>query len=641
MARFGGIPVDEERKPRFGGVPAKPKPEPDGPSLTQDLAGLAMQVNPAVWLANGMPNATGLAAQFQQGTSFGWADELNALKDSVGGQNIGNLVSGQSPYETSLSAQSREREQYERSNPVRANLAELTGAMLGPAKLGAVKAGQGMVRGGLKLAGVGATAGALSGAGTADPGNRSEGALGSAIMGGLLGPIAGGAMKVGGDAFKLIRNALSPKPQAADEALLAALGRDGMTPADLAKLAGDAPKGVPTSLADAGGQNAKSLLSGMAVQPGQAQRVVVDTLESRLADQGQRVREAVSKSAGPRKYAVDLVQEVKGARWAKAAPLYDEAFKAGRVGGERVAAILKDHDVSGAYATAQKIAARENIALQPLDAPDLRTLDYVKRALDGTIDQGFRSGNTANAASLKKLRNELVGLMDEQSPAYKAARRVYSGDSEVLEAIEQGQKALNMGDGALKMTLRGFKSDAEKEAFRKAALDALSDRLNSKEGASLLSELLSSEKKRRNLKLIVGEENYPKLTAQLLAEKNIRDTGARVNPRVGSATAMREGDAGSLSEGGAGALQAAATGNAWGLALHGLRALKLRGSGLNDDARGRLASNLMTDDRAAQQAYIKQLEKAAREQAARQLRDRRRMMGAGAAAGAVPGLLGE
>ncbi len=618
-------------------MPPKKKPRERG--WGEELAGLAMLANPLTAAVS--PDATGLAAQFQQGATLGWADELNAAKAALTQrQGVGNLVSGQSPYEASLAAQAKEREQYQQQYPGRAGTAELAGGLLGAGKLGAgVKAGRGFLAALPRLAGVGAGTGAIAGAGTATPGERAQGGLAGGAIGALLGPAFAGGGKLAGEAFRLGRNALFPRAGAADDAVLAAMGRDAQTPAELAQALRTAPAGVPLSVADVAKQNVQGTLSGAATVPGKAQRIVVDQMESRLADQGTRVREAVSTAAGPRKYAVDLAQEIKNGRWQKAAPLYQEAFKAGRVRSVRVGEILKDPDVAGAYATAQKIAQREGVSLAPLENPDLRTLDYVKRSLDGTITAGFRSENPANAASLKKLRNELVTIMDAHSPAYKAARKVYAGDSEVLDAIEQGGKALNMSEGQLNMALRtmGF---AEKEAFRKAALDSLSDKLNTKEGASLLSELLGSEKKRRTLKLIVGEKNYPALSERLMAERTIRETGRRINPTVGSQTAIRHGDVGALPET-AQAIGNLASGNLAATTLQALRALQMRGSGLSDEARGRMAQDLMNPDRAAQTAYLQRLQRVAVENARKQEEARRRLMRNSGIGGALPGLLGE
>lgn len=642
MPRFGGVPLEEPRKPRFGGVPVQVEivepSQPPSRSWDRELLSAAGAIIPGYNMI--APPSDGMMGQFQQGLTMGWGDELNALKAGAGAM----LPGGQSPadaYNATMQAQQAERALYEKSNPARAMVGEVAGGLAGAGKLGgAVKMGKSFIQAAPRLIGAGAAAGAVSGAGSADPGERTDGAVSGGLIGAAAGPLLMGGVRVAKDASKLVRNALSPSPGAADEAVVGALQRDGRSTKDILAALRDAPEGVPVSAADVSSPGVQSLLSGAAVTPGKAQQVVTETLESRLGEQGQRVRDAVGKAAGPRQYAVNLIEEVKASRWAKAAPLYQEAFKAGRVQSERVAEILKDPDVASAYAVAQKIAKREGVELAPIDAPDLRTLDYLKRGLDGKISAEFGSGgNPANAASLKKLRTEMVDIMDAQSPAYKAARRAYSSDSEVLEAVELGQKALNMGDGQLSVTLKGLKSGAEKEAFRKAALDSLTDRLNSKEGAGLLNDLMKSEKARRNLKLIVGnEKEYAALSKRLIAEQQIRNTGARVNPKVGSQTAMRQGDAGALPET-MSMTQNLANKNWWALGMQGLNALKMRGQGLNDAAKGNMAEGLMTADKAQQAAYLKRLMEA--EQRAAKAKSRKGFLGATTAGGNLAGLLAE
>lgn len=649
MPRFGGVPIEEERKPRFRGIPVElvASQRPKAMPLGAELMSLASQANPLLGLM--APPAQGSTAQFQQGLTMGWGDELNAVKAGWGAM----LPGGQSPgeaYDAAMAQQQGEREIYDKSNPGMAFTAELAGGVMGAGKIGSgIKAGKTAAQMLPRMVATGGAAGALAGAGSANPDERGAGAITGGLIGAAAGPLLQGGVRVGKDAWKLISNAASPSVGAADEAVVGAMSRDGQSLDQLRKALLEAPAGVPVSVADNASPGVQSLLSGAAVTPGKAQQVVRDTFDARLGEQGDRVRDAVAKSAGPREYAVTLAEEIKAIRWEKAKPLYEEAFASGPVNNSRVLEILKDPDVSRAFGTAQKIAAREGIELAPMyrmgkdkltvdRVPDVRTLDYVKRALDGEIDSGFRSGNTANAASLKKLRNEMVDLIDKASPAYKTARSVYSSASEVMEAIEQGQRALNMGDGQLAAALKSFKSAAEQEAFRKAALDTLSDKLNTSEGAKTINDLIGSEKARRNLRLIVGEDAYPALQKRLLAEQQIRKTGARVNPSVGPQTAMRQGDAGALPET-MSLWQNLANKNFFAAAAQGVNALKQRGQGLTDEARGKMAGDLLTDDKAAQAAYLDRLAAAQKRMDA--ARRKKGFLGASAAGGTLAGLLSD
>ncbi|TXH53728.1 MAG: hypothetical protein E6Q97_12530, partial [Desulfurellales bacterium] len=211
--------------------------------VLENLGSIAQVMNPAAGLINMVTGqrAQGAGAALQQGVTMGWADELQAAQDAaraaVLGQRRGvsDLVAGRgSAYDESMAEQQREREAFRQSNPMTAGAAELAGGILGAGKIGSgVAAGRALMQSIPRLAGIGAASGAVSGAGTANPGDRASGAASGALIGGLAGPAVAGGVAAGSAIGRALRNALGLNPNAADEVVIAALGRDETTPAML------------------------------------------------------------------------------------------------------------------------------------------------------------------------------------------------------------------------------------------------------------------------------------------------------------------------------------------------------------------------------------------------------------------------
>lgn len=133
-----------------------------------------------------------------QGATFGLADEIIA--------RVGSL-SPDLTYQDIMAAAKEDLEKARQDQPLATIAGELGGGLTTGIASGLTKAGStlasslgrgGIVARGAKGAGVGAASGALYGAGTADQGQRLEGAKSGAILGGTIGgavPAVGSAVK--------------------------------------------------------------------------------------------------------------------------------------------------------------------------------------------------------------------------------------------------------------------------------------------------------------------------------------------------------------------------------------------------------------------------------------------------------------
>lgn len=72
-----------------------------------------------------------------------------------------------------------------------------------------------------------------------------------------------------------------------------------------------------------------------------------------------------------------------------------------------------------------------------------RGMLYAKGYLDDQINRALQLGENAKARPLMQVRNELVGLMDQASPEYAAARARFQAESAPIDAQEALQKRLN------------------------------------------------------------------------------------------------------------------------------------------------------------------------------------------------------
>lgn len=117
---------------------------------------------------------------------------------------------------------------------------------------------------------------------------------------------------------------------------------------------------------------------------------------------------------------------------------------------------------------------------------NLRTLDYVKRALDDQIGGSLRGGANDEARILTGLKKNLVSALENadttavkdesgnivQHGLYKQARDAFAGPSALNDAMETGQTFRSMRPEQIEATLKDY-GPSEREFFRLGAADAM------------------------------------------------------------------------------------------------------------------------------------------------------------------------
>ena len=490
-----------------------------------------------------------------QGFSFGWSDEAEAFVKSLAGKGT---------YEQNLAAIQGAQQEYEMTAPLVENVGT---KLLGSAPLmlmgglGGVKALQTLpqlarmripapVVAGTSAAASGAISGGVTGAGEAAPGERIEGAKQQAVTGAVLGPVGNVATnvvsKVAEPFIRPVKSALGRDvsqdfAERADVKLLQALQRDGVdlqeAQARLAMIRQNNYK--PETIIELGGENTRRLADIVAQYPG-ASQVARSLSEERIGGAPQRITQDFRQALQVNADAFDLADDLIRTRTAQADPLYKRAYQEGGVIEDpRIDKFMKIPQFQDAYRTARRLAALDGIDLPPdptkmgqVGGFDLMTLDYIKRGLDDVLYVGKMptSGiGKTEMGKLKQRRNEFVAVIDEVGPAsYREARRAFAGPTEVIDAIEQGQKFTKVDPRQLRRTYDGL-TPAEQEGFRIGVYDAVREAVDKgTDGHDVLRRVWSSQQKRDQLAAFIGPDAFEDLQSRLLRERVIRETDTRM-----------------------------------------------------------------------------------------------------------------
>ncbi len=535
-----------------------------------------------------------ILAPVAQGATFGFADEILGGIDAADKYIKGDRNFKEN-YEKGRDKVRGKTKEYSDANPKTSFVAELAGGAI-PAVGGVAKAA--LKGGALRSALQGSAAGGVAGAGYSEGETVGE-VAGDVAQGVALGGVAGAVLPAAargvGKAVKATGRAVGRgvgkisapgtlgeeigegaasatrkvNEERARKIILKSLSRDKVDPSELASRIAKA-KGKPVGIADIAGENTQELLATASRVPSSAKQGIVEGIENRHMGQLGRISEDIESTLGmSRQNVFDLAEELIKRRKTNAQPLYDEAYKAvGAIDDDAVREILSTPAGKAAYRQAlvdaennfrklpsiHKQIQRESGVLGPdgkpvmiddiefTQAPNLETLDYVKRAFDrmGKWGQNIPSGGTAStdAATAKSLSRKLVGLLDEKVPQYKTARSQFAGDLSLEDALESGRAFLK--DEA-RVTAKALSrmTEGEREMYRIGALDAIRSAMdNATDGADLVRKIFSKPSQRERLRVLMGsDEGFRQLQDALGIESKMARTRATVTGN--SATSKR------------------------------------------------------------------------------------------------------
>jgi hypothetical protein len=153
-------------------------------------------------------------------------------------------------------------------------------------------------------------------------------------------------------------------------------------------------------------------------------------------------------------------------------------------------------------------------------APDVRSLDFLQRALNTKIGQlynraqsgqGAQGGEGDLAAALKNAKNELVDRLKEISPSFKKASETYGDDSEVIDANQFGKGTgkdsfFNMSQGQAQKYVSGL-SESAKNALRQGVAERLLTQYQmSGRNTNIASDILGGPEKQKLLRTLFDND---------------------------------------------------------------------------------------------------------------------------------------
>ena len=447
---------------------------------------------------------------------------------------------------------------------------------LGGAAVGAAAKPVNMLGQMLNAGKTGAIYGAAAGAG-----NSTADTVGGLVKDTAIGGVTGAALssaavpvsRVLGAAGSNVAQRVSANSanRAAEEKVAEALVRDGrgsvvqsgasnpvtQATARLNKL------GDGAVVADAGGQNTKSLLDLLATLPGKTKDAANTLIHDRQSGRASRLIGSAEKSLGTNgDRLAGTVDDLVAMRATAAEPLYQQV---GQTTIAQPSAALRAAVAAADDLGATKIGQQMSTARQvpyTLDTQNpanwaMRDLDHVKQGMDQLIAKQWDAVNgklTPLGSSYQQLKDRLVGELDSATinpqtgaSLYKSARDAFAGPSALIDAARAGQSSISKNEATISQMVGKF-STSEQEAFKVGAFEALREKIGRSEGGRTeIIDMWKNPAVSAKLKALFGDERAFREFAATAAKEG-RMKGLESIGR-GSQTAARQYAAGDLDVG--------------------------------------------------------------------------------------------
>ncbi len=334
--------------------------------------------------------------------------------------------------------------------------------------------------------------------------------------GALIGAGFGAGGNLIGEGIQSVSKVFRSPAERAQEYVSNAASMDALTPAGAQQRLQEL--GPAATIADLG-PNMRAQTSAIATTPGEGQLTVRNALNARGNEAGLRVTKAVDSAMGGRENVLSLADDIVTRRKAIADPLYNESRNVPVPESNVLKDLMSRPSTKKAIEQAKvNIADRGGI----FDEKNLTVgmIDDVKKALDDQIGAAVREGAKERVSSLMEIKNGLVSHADEVAPQYAEARRLFSGDSSVINALEDGLKVFdnNMTPDMLSKHLAGL-DESSREAYIAAARQKVANTMGTaRNDAAAVRSMFNKEYNAEKLKILLGDEGAEKILQGIASE---------------------------------------------------------------------------------------------------------------------------
>lgn len=425
--------------------------------------------------------------------------------------------------------------------------------------------------------GTAAAAGFFSGMGASDkeifsPEAVKEGALGSGLALVTL-PVSKVVQMGGGTVYRGIVKSIFDNPQrlGVDEArtlIKQALVSDvgGVDEAIRFVLE---KKGKPYALADIG-PNTRAYLDAANTIPGPAKQRAKTFLEDRDKGILSRLTSDLQVAFGSKAAFFDEFNALRTARADLGGKLYERALQKDVPVTPELTNLFKRPSVQSAYDRAVRLAAESDVKLPDVkivngklqtadgnDVTEISTtfLHYMKLGLDEATNlaKSPLSGiGSTELGKIKDTKKSFISLIDAANPTYKNARRVWNGDSSVMDAMTEGRTAINKSASDVEVLLNDMTTmtKSEIEGLRLGVMQSLLDRLGGAQTAQTVvgptgNPALKIINDPKNLRILratfpkdeAGDKAFERFMKNMKSEVEMKSTSKQV--LQGSQTAER------------------------------------------------------------------------------------------------------
>lgn len=302
-----------------------------------------------------------------------------------------------------------------------------------------------------------------------------------------------------------------------------------------------------TALVQAGGERTRNLAEGASLYPSGGAKTT-EFFNKAIGAAPDKLKTTLGKTVSPNVNYYDTLDNIVEQGRKDAAPIYKEAFKANAsIDSPLINKILNTPEGKSALNEAVKNIQNE---MSRVANPDpeltalarelseiglmkpqkggvakglkLKTLDYVKKAMDQTIRKAYGARDEAEASRITNLKSSLVSEIDnlDKTGLYAKARKVSGDYLSNRDAMEMGLNFLKDDKEIVKRSYNEFGA-TEKRSYKSGVIKAIRNNIENRMDGQNVTTIFSRPANREKLSSILSPKEYMKLMADVKATDDI------------------------------------------------------------------------------------------------------------------------